>query len=1159
MSDMKSKGTQGRPASSKSPITSPGHRFGLSFFILICFFISGATALVYEILWMRMISRTLGGAPFAVSTILVVFMGGLGIGSLLAGRKVDGLDARRLIRVYGFLELGVGLYALGVPVLLRLLKWIYIASYDRLFEFTLFYNLLIFIGATIVLCVPAVCMGATLPVLCRFYVKTLDDLGTHCGRLYGLNTAGGALGSLLCGFWLIATIGVYGTMFAAVTANMAIGLVCLWLGKSAQALRPESDAVTKSTDKSPPSAMISPFSSSQRNLSLAIFAISGFCAMSYEVIWTKLLGLLIGPTTYSFTIVLVTFIVGLALGNMAFGYWADRSRHVFRLLVVTQTAAAFSALGVSQLLGHSQLFFAKLLYTFADSFAWQNLAKGSALFIFMMVPTFFLGACFPLAVKIYSQSISRVGHFIGVAYAANTAGAVAGSFLAGFVLIPFLGKEQALSLVIGVQLSSALISAMAARTEETKGKRLERSAAALCLVLGLTLCVFFPSWNRLTLSLGKYHRFEELRIMELVSDGPGWLKSLLDGSRMLADIETGKLVYYGDGIGGFTTVLAYPGPMGDVEYSMANSGKMDASSRGDMKTQTLLAHFPMLFSPNARTVMVLGLASGVTAGEILHYPIDRLDVVDINDRVVEGAVFFSPWNNGVLKHPKTRLIVQDGLAHLMLSRHQYDVIISEPSNPWMAGMATLFTHDFFTAARERLTERGIYVQWFHCYQMDWDTFSLVGRTFAEVFPHSILVSAEPAGLGRDYLFVGFKNAKDLDMQRARAKMVYTRRSANIRLAYPELLYRLIVSEDLKALFGPGPMNHDDRPYLEYAAPKFIYDHHALQQEILRRLVEGRTLSQEVKSGDEQVTRNENAQIDFADYALSVYAPFPKMVDEKRLSPANRARYAQMIISYCTRNLLEGDLLSDPALGKSCRAAQIASMEEVLPRAPDPALTHYFLGRLYQDDGKLDQALIHYEASLKIKGNDADRYNDYGNLLSEMGRQADARKQFAQALALRPNFVLATGNMAYAFLKEGQLDQAAHYFQKTIALRPNLAEPHYNLGLIAFRKKDDRKAVAHLRDALDIQSDLPEAQSLLALILSTSHDPSLADPQTAVQYALKANDTTGGKQAFHLAVLAVAQAASGNEAAAKAAAVRAEKTAKAQHDTEALEILKKHFK
>jgi spermidine synthase len=235
---------------------------------------------------------------------------------------------------------------------------------------------------------------------------------------------------------------------------------------------------------------------------------------------------------------------------------------------------------------------------------------------------------------------------------------------------------------------------------------------------------------------------------------------------------------------------------------MVNSGKVDASTRGDMKTQTLSAHLPMLFHRDAKTVMVLGLASGVTAGEVLHYPVERLDVLEINQEVVRASDIFIPWNNNVLSDPRTNLIVQDGRAHLQLTDRKYDVIISEPSNPWMAGLAALFTYDFFALARERLNEDGIFVQFIHSYQMDWPTFSLVGRTFAKVFPNSLLILADPSGIGSDYFLVGFRGKGKLVPENAERNFPYVRKSENVTLLNLKLLYRLVMSEDLRRLLIP---------------------------------------------------------------------------------------------------------------------------------------------------------------------------------------------------------------------------------------------------------------------------------------------------------------------------------------------------------------------
>ncbi|MDX2500102.1 MAG: fused MFS/spermidine synthase, partial [Deltaproteobacteria bacterium] len=748
---------------------------GMFFLVLTCFFLSGFSGLIYEILWTRMMVKIIGSAPFAVSIILTIFMGGLGLGSYLASRIIDRIQQPlALVKLYGLLELLIGVYALLIPLLLTAFKPLQTILYNGLYDQFIVYHLVTFMISAIILGLPVICMGATLPILCRFYVVNLANLGTQAGRLYGLNPIGAALGSLVCGFWLISLWGVTGTLVFAVAVNFMIALACLafshkarlrWADKVTKTSRSEKKAQKKQLVNPEPNR------SFERKAALVIFAVSGFCAMASEVIWTRLLGLIVGPTTYSFTIVLVTFITGLALGSLIFGYLADRVKNGFRLLLFTQIAAALLVLGVSQLMGGSQLFFAKLIFSFKDQFALQSLLKAALLFGFMLLPTLCFGACFPLVGRITTRSVAQVGRSIGLAYMLNTAGALLGPFFAGFVLIPLVGKELSLSLVVGLQLVTCLLTAGILLAKK-KQSLLQFGWLATPLLAGLVLCFYYPAFNHGQLAMGQYHRFEKIRA-ELTDSG--WLEALFQGSRILAQSGKPELVYYGDGIGGFTTVTKSADALGQVKYSLANSGKTDASSRGDMATQTLLAHFPMLFQKNPQAVMVIGLASGVTAGEVLWYPVEKLDILEINDQVVAASNFFSPWNNHVLSDPRTQLIIQDARAHLQLTEKSYDVIISEPSNPWMAGLAALFTRDFFALAKDRLTDEGVFVQWMHAYQMDWETFALVGRTFAGVFPNGLLLVTNPSGGGNDYLLVGFKGQERLNLAYADQKRFYAQK------------------------------------------------------------------------------------------------------------------------------------------------------------------------------------------------------------------------------------------------------------------------------------------------------------------------------------------------------------------------------------------------
>jgi spermidine synthase len=1121
--------------------------------VLTCFFLSGMTALIYEIIWMRMISRVVGGAPFAVSTILVIYMGGLGLGSYLASRRADRMEELRLVRTYGILELAIGIYALFVPILLLFLKPLYALLYNAFFEHTLIYNLFIFGGALLMLALPTICMGATLPLLCRFYVSRLSHVGTHAGRLYGLNTIGAATGALICGFWLIAALGVWGTLLAAVAVNCLIGIVCLRI--AAQPPGAVRQRTAASDARREPAAGADPEDNATAGAALIIFMVSGFCAMAYEVLWTKLLGLLVGPTTYSFTIVLVTFIVGLALGNMVFGRLADRSRNAMGLLLASQIAAALLALLISQLFGSSQLFFAKLIYTFRDHFALFSLVKALVLFALMILPTFFLGATFPLVARIYTRSVDEVGRRIGAAYAFNTIGAVLGSFCAGFVLIPLVGKENGLRLVIGLQIATSVLVALVLMARR-RTPLVRWAAPVAAMVAGAVLLSQYPSWNRLLLSMGKYHRFDEIMIVDEMIQSTGWVKSLTEGPRILTASERGELVFYGDGIGGFTTVLKYPGPFGEAEFSMANSGKMDASSRGDMKTQTLLAHFPMLFAKNPHRVMVLGLASGVTAGEVLHYPIERVDVVDINEQVFEAARFFTAWNNDVLSHPKARAIVQDGLAHLSLTRTRYDVIISEPSNPWMAGMASLFTRNFFESARNRLTDDGIYVQWFHCYQMDWDTFALIGRTFAEVFPRSILVSCEPGGLSKDFLFVGFKNPSAPDWDAARANIRYAQASKNIVLDNPELLYRLFVSENLNLLFGPGPLNTEDRPRLEYAAPKLMHRDQLEQQVLLQQLASRARLGPETRQAVQNIRQSVDAQIDFAAFALSVHSPFANMVDMGRAGAIQKERYAQLLEKYCSHNPMDLSLAKVDTLVERLRDVQIDALLDKISMAAPNAAMHIYLAEAYFDKGDSEKAIAHYREAVRLEPDNAAAHNDLGYLLFDKGDYSEAIRHYQEALRVRPHLIRALGNIGYAYLKVDRPDDALIHFQKALRVHPDLDEAHYNIGAIYYRKEQPQAAVPHIREALRLNPNRVDALDTLSWILATTGAAELKDPRTAIDLARKACALTDESDPRTLSTLAVAYAAAGRVEDARQATEKALASAPEGERQEIMEAIEK---
>ncbi len=971
--------------------------------VLGCFFFSGATSLMYEILWIRLIVQIIGSAPFAVSIILTIFMAGLGLGSFMAGKILNRIKTPSLlVMIYGVLELAIGIYSLALPHLISTTQPLYVLVYNHLFDQFLVYTLITFLGCTLILIFPVVCMGATLPVLCKFHITSLSRIGAGAGLLYSLNTIGAAFGAIVCGFWLLGYFGVSGTLNIAVAINLFIGTACVLMGLVLKR-KPATTDLAVSDKKDNKVAY-----DGAGLCALIIFGVSGFCSMAYEVIWTRLLGLIVGPTIYSFTLILITFILGIAIGSYLFGRLADRIGKPFHLLVMTQIGAAFSVIGVSQMLGTSQLFFAKLIFLFKDQFMFMNLVKAGALLLFMIVPTILLGASFPLVGKILARSVDRIGQVIGYAYAVNTLGAVAGSFLAGFVLIPFLGKETGLGLVVGLQLFTVLTVSALVFFKSSAGKKKYFAVTALAIA-GIVLCFFYPEWDHFMLSKGKYYRFNKIGTnFEKLS----WYDALFKGKKIFSKQKNKELVFYGDGVAGFTTVFKSQDPFGNENFSLYNSGKADASSRGDMATQTLSAHFPMLFHKNPENVMVLGLASGVTAGEVLHYPVKELDVVDINDQVIKASEFFSPWNNKLLSDPRTRLIIQDGRAHLSLTDKTYDVIISEPSNPWMAGLSALFTQNFFSIARNRLKNDGIFVQFIHSYEMDWKNFSLVGRTFADVFPQSLLIVTSPSGHGSDFLLVGFKGKRDLSVDTAGKNHKYALKSNNISLPDPRLFFRLIVSENLPFLFEQGPLNTDDMPYLEFSAPALIYkDTSSIPTAIRFR----RRLSPKTIRVVQVMTKNIESQIDFAQYALSVHKPFRNMVDLSRATSSSKNRLYKLLKNYYSDNKLDKTILPDELLIQ-CRQTQILKLEKRMGTLLDRTGALYYLAGLYHAKGEYDKEKEKLSDLLKIQPGNAEIYNNIGSILGIMEKYEQAIPYFEKSISLQPDNKKARQNLQAALTR-----------------------------------------------------------------------------------------------------------------------------------------------
>ena len=621
---------------------------------LFAYTCSGFAGLVYEVSWTRLLTLYIGHTTAAASTVVAAFLGGLAAGAAVGGRIAPRLTPRAALLTYIALELAVGVAALLLPLeldaLRPLLKWSYNGGAPGL----LFLTIRV-LSCLLMMFVPAAALGATFPVAIRWFAAGAQNSARATGGLYALNTTGAAVGALLAGLVFIPTIGISGTTWVGIAASTIAALAVLALLRFQGSKVPEfqSSKVRRSrrtADRSHPGTL-EPWNSGTF-LPASILAVSGFAALAHEIAWTRILTLVLGPTIYAFAATLAAVITGVALGSGIGAWIVGRTRMPATWLAFALAAAAVTTTCTSALAGGDiPRMVARQLASSANAFD-QLLQQGLLLTAALIVPTAVcLGAAFPLALSIAGDS-SRYG----MIYAINTIGGVLGSLLAGFVFIPLLGLQQTLSVVSVCLIGASLVVVVWGISSFSA-----RVASVIATAAACAMFVFSPPWDRELLASGVY-----LYAPYVPKD--------LD---LETQLKAGTLLYYREGAAATVSVKRLTGTT-----TLAVDGKTDASNRGDMLTQKLVAHLPLLLHANPRDVAIIGLGSGVTVGSALRHPISRADVIEISPEVVEASNKFAMENHHALDDPRTKLIVGDGRSHLMLSSRLYDVIISEPSNPW---------------------------------------------------------------------------------------------------------------------------------------------------------------------------------------------------------------------------------------------------------------------------------------------------------------------------------------------------------------------------------------------------------------------------------------------------------------------------------------------
>ena len=771
--------------------------------ILACFLLSGASSLVLELLWTRELTLVFGATIPAISTVLGVFMGGLALGSFLAGRWSSRL--RDLPRAYAIAEGLIGLYALVVPYLLRGLPRLHAAAHALYGGHPTLLSLTRLVATILVLIVPTTLMGATLPLLSRHFVAEAGGAaraGRTVGALYAWNTFGAVLGTFVGGFVLLPPFGKGVTNLVAALTNLVLAALVLSLrGRP----RREDDLDSLEVPVEAPAAPPSPASRRVRAAVLAAFAISGAAAMVCQVLWNRALAIVIGSSVYSFTLILLAFLVGLAAGAAALGALSARARTPLAWLGGVHLAVGAAVLASYAVMDKLPSAFLALLR--GGSFSVDGVIACQFLLalLALLPPTLAMGGVLPITVRLVSRGAGTIGEDVGRAYALNTLGAIVGSLAAGFVVLPTVGLEHglrgcaAVSIVLG---AGFLLAA--------PGPRARRVAAIAAVAAWAVLA---PGWDRLRFSAGLFR----VSIARQIIESSRWALP--------------ELVYYQDGVATTVSVEKWARTI-----ALKNNGKVDASNGDDMATQIMVGLMPFVFHPTALDrpprAAVIGFGSGVTIGAVTQFPIASADVVELEPRVVEaGSRFFAAVNHRPEVDPRVHVVIDDGRSFLARGDDRYDVIVSEPSNPWITGVSNLFTVDYWRIARARLADDGVFCQWAQLYELSPRNVKILLRSFASVFPYTYAFAAED--LSSDVILVAANHPLELDLAHLRRAFAHPvlgpeLRRGGVASAEDLVAYLLLTPEEIAAFTAGAPINTDDNALIEYAAPRdllgtFRYD------------------------------------------------------------------------------------------------------------------------------------------------------------------------------------------------------------------------------------------------------------------------------------------------------------------------------------------------
>jgi len=998
--------------------------------LFVLFFLSGISGLVYQVVWVREFANVFGATIQTTSLVVAIFMLGLGCGSVLVGRWSDRRYQHApdsLLRAYGIAELLIAVLGGAVAIVLPRLHALAAASSSYVrdsggwFELSALSYIARGAMALGLLGPSAFLMGGTLTLLIRHRVR--DDVerasGWKIAVLYAVNTVGAATGAFLTDFALVPSFGLTNTQLIAILLNVIAGAGALVLARTSIPARKEARADVRLPEASGSPQVLYPLAWT----SLAL-VLCGFAAMGLEIVWLRHFTLLLGGFRAVFSLVLTIVLVGIGAGSL-FGGWIDRrTARPAQALMVVQALLVITALiglgwtSVEALDAHRRAIAPTLaaLTPLARWFTelWYN---ARPMLIEVGVPALLMGCSFPLGNAVIQRTERAVGGRAGALYMANTAGAVCGSLVTGFVLLPVFGMQgsaTALTLAALLAIAPLYLGARAGGGATT-------TSAMAAFVPVVIAAVAVIVWVRLPADyvLGRS------------------LARPSEGERLLTLRE------------GVTEVIGVTEAPGRGRGLITNGHPMSSTALLDQRYMRALAHIPLLSMPAPTQVLVIGFGVGnSTQAATLHPSVERVDVADLSRDILGHAGFFLDANKDVLNDPRVRVYVNDGRQHLaMQPAAAYDLITLEPPPIAHAGVGALYSREFYELARSRLKPGGYLSQWLPAYQVSPETSLAMVRAFIDVFPQCVLLSGTQAEL----LLIGANGARiELDPERvARALDQAPGVAADLRRldlgSVTEIVGTFVGSaETLARATRESPPASDDRPLQEYG----------------------------VRSAIGSATSGVPASI----FDLAAAASWcPRCFDGERATPivAGLDTYLALLDSAYrapgTGGIARGPYGERRILGSAYLGAVV----------PDTDAVHNVIGVTLLRQGRYDDAAAAFREALKRRADSVDANRNLGTALAAGGHVTESIGYLRRAVQLAPGNGGAQYELGTLLLEQRRFAEAAECLRAAVSVMPDSAGAHNDLGIALASMGDLSEATEHFRRAVALDPALDEARRNLA--------------------------------------------------------------------------------